>query len=83
MTRPQPQPWSWICEFCFTTSDERELPAGWEFVWQSAVCGECRPKVKAAGGYGVVKGGAFAEGGWTADPRLPLRVVGSTKEGDA
>ena len=58
-------PWDWICEFCHKTING-ELPDDWDFVWQSAVCPECKEKVARDGGYGVVKGGAYATG---PDPR--------------
>jgi len=58
----------WVCEYCFRTIYINSLPADWEFVWQSAVCPECRKRVKHDGGYFVVKGGAYATG---PDPRAP------------
>ena len=57
----------WICEFCFRTSNESQLPASWDWVWQSAVCPQCQRLVALEGGYGVVKGGAYAYG--KPDPR--------------
>jgi len=57
----------WVCEFCFRTSTAgKSLPADWVLVWQSAVCPECQKRVAQDGGYGVVKGMAYATG---PDPR--------------
>lgn len=58
--------WPLICEFCYRQHHETEWPAGWDLVWQSAVCPECQRRVAADGGYGVVKGGSYAT---TPDPR--------------
>jgi len=58
----------WVCEFCFKVCNENNLPEMWDLVWQSAVCPECQERVKADGGYDVVKGGAYAKG---PDPRSP------------
>ncbi|HUW34212.1 MAG TPA: hypothetical protein VM223_21605 [Planctomycetota bacterium] len=55
-----------ICEFCFRAFYGQELPKEWDFVWQSAVCPDCRERVQREGGYGVVKGGAYAT---IPDPR--------------
>ncbi|HVU26523.1 MAG TPA: hypothetical protein VHG71_02165 [Verrucomicrobiae bacterium] len=57
----------WICEFCFRTTSTPSLPSDWDFIFQSAVCPDCKPKVETGGGYHVVKGGAFA--GRRKDPR--------------
>lgn len=56
----------WICEFCYREDASARLPDKWDFVWQSAVCPECRVRVHADGGYAVVKGGAYAK---RPDPR--------------
>lgn len=65
-SRPAPAP-IWVCEFCFDVSYMPILPAHWDLVWQCAVCTRCQKRVQQDGGYGVVKGGAYAEG--KADPR--------------
>jgi len=57
----------WVCEFCFRVIHHRVLPANWAFLWQSAVCPKCVERVRQDGGYGVVKGGAYA--GNRRDPR--------------
>jgi hypothetical protein len=56
----------WVCEFCHAMSFEDRLPDSWDWTYQSAVCPECRERVKADGGYAVVVGGAYASG---PDPR--------------
>jgi hypothetical protein len=56
----------WVCEFCFALLWADRLPANWQFIWQSAICPECWPKVQRDGGIAVVKGGAYAT---TPDPR--------------
>lgn len=56
----------WLCEFCYMRAYTASLPSSWEWVWQSAVCPDCQAKVAENGGYGVVKGGAYAE---IPDPR--------------
>lgn len=56
----------WICEFCFKRIYVNFLPTDWDLVWQSAVCPECQEKVRNDGGYGIVKGGAYAT---SKDPR--------------
>lgn len=55
----------YICEFCFKPG-EGDIPNSWDFVWQSAVCPDCKAKVATHGGYAVVKGGTFA---FCSDPR--------------
>lgn len=57
----------WVCEFCFKISKRNRLPAKWDFILQSAVCPQCQRRVQSDGGYGVVKGGAYANG--KRDPR--------------
>ena len=57
----------WICEFCYLVAEQDDLPAGWDFVWQSAVCPDCRKLVALDGGYAIVKCGAYADG--RPDPR--------------
>ena len=57
----------WVCEFCYREYYGNPLPDSWDFVWQSAVCPECRQLVPLDGGYAVVKGGAYA--GNKPDPR--------------
>jgi hypothetical protein len=57
---------TWICEFCYTLAFGDSPPASWDTVWQSSVCGDCRERVAADGGYAVVKCGAYAKG---PDPR--------------
>lgn len=57
----------WICFFCFTYAQYRNLPDDWDLVWQSAVCPECQKRVQADGGYAVVVGGAYSDG--KPDPR--------------
>lgn len=64
-----PRVWDWICEFCFKTV-KGPIPPDWDFAHQSAVCPECRQKVMRDGGYGAVKGGAYATG---PDPREAKR----------
>jgi len=60
--------WSkWLCEFCYKQSNRKNLPETWNLVWQSAVCPDCQKRVARDGGYGVVKGGAYANG--KKDPR--------------
>ena len=69
--RPK-QPWDWICEFCYRVLVNTPiLLPEWDFVWQSAVCPECRHKVVADGGFYVVVGGAYANG---PDPRETFTV---------
>jgi hypothetical protein len=63
----------WICEFCYTMLFTDRLPDGWDWIYQSAVCPECRERVAQAGGYHVVVAGAYAEG---PDPRS---VAGADK----
>ena len=57
----------WVCEFCHETFYGDTLPHEWDWVFQSAVCPACIPRVKADGGYAVVLGGAYA--GNRPDPR--------------
>lgn len=57
----------WVCEFCFRVIHNKDLPATWDLIWQSAVCPKCQSKVAADGGYNIVKGGAYA--GKRTDPR--------------
>ena len=56
----------WTCEYCFRPFYGEKLPDDWDFVWQSAVCPDCKVKVAADGGYFVVPGGKYATG---PDPR--------------
>jgi hypothetical protein len=58
--------WVWICEFCYKTSSDTTLPAGWDFVLQSAVCPDCRKRAALDGGYAVVLCGSYAT---VPDPR--------------
>jgi len=67
------QPWKWICEFCFRLLYVDQLLDGWDFVWQSAVCPECRQRVAHDGGYAVVPGGKYAT---SSDPREIFTVHG-------
>ena len=55
----------WICEFCYKPV-QGDLPKEWEFVFQSAVCPDCKIKVEKDGGYWVVKGGSYS---YCKDPR--------------
>lgn len=57
----------WVCEFCYDTVSDDDLPRTWDLVWQSAVCPRCQPRVMADGGYATVPGGAYA--GDRPDPR--------------
>lgn len=59
-------PWRWICEFCYRLAFTQRLPAGWDFVWQAAVCPTCQQDVAHYGGYLRVPGGSFAD---RPDPR--------------
>ncbi|MFL6416122.1 MAG: hypothetical protein ACJ74Y_10710 [Bryobacteraceae bacterium] len=59
--------WKWVCEFCFRTIKDDVLPNNWEWIYQSAVCPDCKARVEASGGYRVVMGGAYA--GSRKDPR--------------
>lgn len=56
----------WLCEFCYRTHYGDQLPETWDWVWQSAVCPECKERTARDGGYGVVRGGAYAT---QPDPR--------------
>ena len=56
----------WVCEYCYRIFYGTRLPDDWDFVWQSAVCPDCKGKVAQDGGYGVVPGGKYAIG---PDPR--------------
>lgn len=67
--------WKWVCEFCFKQTNRNQLPADWDWVWQSAVCPGCRERVQRDGGYNVVKGGAYAGG--RTDPRAAVKVAGA------
>ena len=60
--------WRWVCEFCYKQINNKILPAGWDWAWQSAVCPQCRERVKKDGGYAVVKCGSYAPVG-RSDPR--------------
>ena len=59
----------WVCEYCYRIFYGTKLPDDWDFVWQSAVCPDCKGKVAQDGGYGVVPGGKYAIG---PDPRAGL-----------
>ncbi len=50
------------CFFCHEPAPikDDQLDPNWDLVWQSPVCPKCQPRVAADGGYGVVKGGAYA-----------------------
>ncbi len=58
----------WVCEFCFKSYFGNPLPDDWDLVWQSAVCPKCQCRVARDGGYGKVRGGAYAPF-WRRDPR--------------
>jgi hypothetical protein len=57
----------WICEYCYAMAFGDYPPPSWgTVVGTGAVCGECRERIAADGGYAVVPEGAYAEG---PDPR--------------
>lgn len=71
---------NWICEFCFKVYDGDRLPDDWDFIFQSAVCPECKPKVQVDGGYQVVKGGAYAKTGeWAGRDRRVRKIMDNQK----
>jgi hypothetical protein len=67
---------TWICEFCYAMLFDDQLPESWEWIWQSAVCPECRERVERDGGYFVVVAGAYAEG---PDPRGEAFAAGGDR----
>ena len=75
---PKKRYWKWVCEFCFKQSNHFMLPAGWDLVWQSAVCPDCQNRVANDGGYFVVKGGAYA--GTRRDPRVQTNIACTGQE---
>ncbi len=61
--------WTWICEFCFLTIFDEELPPDWELEWQSAICPTCLERLRAEFGDGWINnapGGCYAK---IPDPR--------------
>ena len=60
--------WKWVCELCHRQSNHNLLPDGWVFVWQSAICPECRRKAEKSGiAIANCVGGQYANG--KPDPR--------------
>lgn len=60
--------WKWVCEICYRTTPEVQLPKGWALVWQSAICPKCVREATILNlGYANLRGGQWA--GQRKDPR--------------